>query len=392
MNRYAITGLGIVSAQAIGADGWLEAVRAGRALDHREPIESFDAARYPGARVAEVRNFDPASFLGEKGLRTLDRLTKMIVVATRQALEHAGIKSGGRFISMSPTRVGFCCSNAHGSVEAIVETDRIALLEDPRYINPSKFPNTVANSAAGYASIWEDLRALNVAVSNGNCGALDTLSCADMFFQTDRADAILIGGAEVMHEALYMAFRRAGFCGPSSRTVLGEGAAIFCLEPEDIAADRGAKIMAYVTGYGTAFVAPTRASQVVAPSKEAMTRAILNALDAAELRPSDIDMVASGVCGFDLMDTPEKAAIADVFGDSIAVCAPKALVGETLGASGAMAMASALGWMQSDQSVNFAPTLISGHFLKSPSAVLVTSIGFYGNASAVVMQRFQKKI
>ena len=47
-------------------------------------------------------------------------------------------------------------SNAYGSLEAITELDRVATLEAARYINPARFPLTVANSAAGYASIWED--------------------------------------------------------------------------------------------------------------------------------------------------------------------------------------------------------------------------------------------
>ena len=90
----------------------------------------------------------------------------------------------------------------------LAELNRVAKLEDARYINPAKFPNTVANSASGYVSIWEDIRALNVAVSDGNCGALDAFACADIYLDTDRADALLVGGAEAMSEALFLAFHR----------------------------------------------------------------------------------------------------------------------------------------------------------------------------------------
>src|SRR5262249_25869632 len=136
----------------------------------------------------------------------LDRLTKLLVVAARLALRDAALKVDGKWSTGSPERVGVCCSNAYGSLEAITELDRVAVLEDARYINPAKFPNTVSNSASGYVSIWEDLRALNVSVSDGNCGALDAVSCADLFLETSRADAILTGGGEAMSEALYLAF------------------------------------------------------------------------------------------------------------------------------------------------------------------------------------------
>jgi 3-oxoacyl-(acyl-carrier-protein) synthase len=125
-------------------------------------------------------------------------------------MHDAGFKKDGVYVQGSPERVGICCSNAYGSLEAITELDRVAMLEDARYINPSKFPNTVANSASGYVSIWEDIRALNVAVSDGNCGALDAFACADIYLDTGRADALLVGGAEAMSEALYLAFLKLG--------------------------------------------------------------------------------------------------------------------------------------------------------------------------------------
>ena len=118
-----------------------------------------------------MRGFDAAKYLGDKGLRSLDRLTKLLVVAARLALHDCGLKKDGAVRPLlAGARRDSVVSNAYGSLEAITELDRVALLEDARYINPSQFPLTVSNSAAGYASIWEDLRALNVSVSDGNCG------------------------------------------------------------------------------------------------------------------------------------------------------------------------------------------------------------------------------
>src|SRR6202000_1485467 len=104
-----------------------------------------------------------------------------------------------------PERVGVVVSNAYGSLEAITELDRVALLEHARYINPSRFPLTVSNSAAGYVGIWEDMRALNVTVSDGNCGALDAVACAGLLLDAGRADVLLVGGREAMSEALFVA-------------------------------------------------------------------------------------------------------------------------------------------------------------------------------------------
>jgi 3-oxoacyl-[acyl-carrier-protein] synthase II len=344
------------------------------------PITSFDASAYAGAVVREVPDFDASRYLGEKGLRTLDRLTKLLLVAAKLAMHDGGLKKDGVFVQSSPERVGVVCSNAYGSLEAIAELDRVAVLEDARYINPAKFPNTVSNSASGYVSIWEDLQALNVTVSDGNCGALDAVACADIYLETERADVLLVGGAEALSEGLYMAFRRLGALEGGA---LGEGAVLFVMEPVDHAASRGATWGAEVVGYGTAFVPPAGEASLFHASGDAMERAIANALADAEIDAKRIDVVASSVSGIHAFDSEEVSAIQKVLGRDVAISAPKAIFGETLGAGGAMAMAAALAWMHGAR-----PTpLVHGTPPEDIETVLVTSMGFYGNASAVVMRR-----
>jgi len=366
----AVTGLGVCSAIGIGREAFFRALATPVLLKDapRRPIESFDASKFEDAAVAEVPDFDPTKFLGDKGLRTLDRLTKLLVVATRLASHDAGLKKDGVFVEpASPGAVGIVCSNAYGSLEAITELNRVAVLEDARYINPAKFPNTVANSASGYASIWEELRALNVAVSDGNCGALDAVAIADVHLASARADALLVGGAEAASAALFLAFHRLGML--EAGAMLGEGVAMLALEREDFAKRRGAKVLARVLGFGTAFDAPEQVRQMIFASGEAMRRAIRDCLDDAGVRADEIDLVASGVSGLRPFDMAELAAI-------------KALVGETLGAGGAMALACTVGWLQ-----GIAPAaVIEGKAPAQVRTALVTTMGYYGNASAVLLQ------
>ncbi len=328
-----------------------------------------------------MRDFDASKFLGDKGLRSLDRLTKLLVVATRLGANDAGLKKDNAFVPPATAeRVGVVCSNAYGSLEAITELDRVAKLEDARYINPAKFPNTVANSASGYASIWEEMRALNVAVSDGNCGALDAIACADMHMDSARADALLVGGAEAASEALFVAFHRLGML--EAGAALGEGAAMLVLERQDFAKKRGAHALAEIVGFGTAFEAPENDSQMIFASKNAMRRAIEGALEDAKMRPAEVDLVASGVSGLKPFDVIELAAIEELLGKDVCVCQPKALVGETLGAGGAMAAACAVAWIQ-----GIAPAaIIRGKAPAHVRTVLVTTMGYYGNASAVLVR------
>src|SRR5262249_35320624 len=117
---------------------------------------------------------------------------------------------------------------------------------------------------------------------------------------------------------------------------------------------------------------PETEASLIHASGEAMETAIRAAIADANVEPSQIDLVASGVSGLNVFDGPETGAIRRVLGDGVTIGAPKSFFGETLGAGGAMGMAWALASLER---------------AAGPCTVLITSMGFYGNASAVVMRR-----
>ncbi len=377
MRPRAITGIGVASAVGVGRRAFFEGLKQG-------------APARPEHGRLEVPAFDPAAHLGDKGLRTLDRLTKLLVVATRLALHDARLKTDGAWTTSADAKgiagdkVGFVGSNAYGSLEAITELDRVALLEDRRYINPQRFPLTVANSASGYASIWEDLRAVNVSVSNGNCGGLDAFACADSLLAQARAAALVVGGAEAMSDALALAFERTGLL--REGVVLGEGAALVVLEPAGKARARGAEILAEVVGYGTAFAPPERDSSLLTPADGAMELAVRTALEDAGVAPEAADVVVSGASGLRAFDEAELTGLSRALGAAQPpVVAPKMALGETLGAGGALGVLCAVSLFQGGA----AGPVLRGTLRTAggrPRTILVTALGYYGNASALVIR------
>jgi 3-oxoacyl-[acyl-carrier-protein] synthase II len=371
--KLVVSGYGVVSVAGIGA----AAFEAGLASAVLEPARAESTgAPLPTIR-REIQGFDPAPWLGDKGLRTLDRVTKQLVLAARLALEDAGLKKEGAYVGVTPEAIGFCCSNAYGSLEAINELDRVAVLEDARYINPSKFPNTVSNTAAGYASIWEDVRALNVSVSDGNCGALDAFVLAQQFFETDRAAVLAVGGGEALSDSLAHAFARLGHL--VDDCPLGEGASFAIVERAEHADRRGAKPIAEVLGAATAFGAAASDALFV-PSERALERAIASVLAQAGVAASAVDLVLDSSSGLHAFDRAERAAIARAVGERAPVCSPKRLFGESFGASGALAVASALAAFKGHRAA-FVPESAA-----APRTVLLTSLGYYGNAAAVLLR------
>jgi 3-oxoacyl-[acyl-carrier-protein] synthase II len=390
----AVTGMGMASPLGTGRKAWQEALGAAHlttAFTDKSDILSTD--QIPRACVAEVQGFAPQEYLGDKGLRNLDRLTKLLIVAARFALVDAGIKKDGEFVVLSTQQVGLCSSTAYGSLEAITELKLVAELEDPRYLNPARFPNTVINAAAGYVSIWENLRAPNVTLVNGNCGALDAVLSAHTHLEYGRGDAFLIGGGEALSDALYLAFDMLGVVADADHSFapgmphsqgmrLGEGAMYLCVERDAEARARGAHIVGSVLGYGTAFEVPHSEVEIVHFKALSIQRAIDSAIKDAGLKPSDIDLVCSSLSGVVPMDQAELEAIAQIFDPETLVLAPKQLWGETLGASGAFGMAAALSWMAGTP----LGTPIRGKHKESLRHAVVTTVGYYGNVSAVVLK------
>lgn len=399
MKPLAITGLGTVSPVALDHAGFLAALGdplAARARAFGGPCAALPAEKLPGARAAEVRGFDANAFLGDKGHRNFDKLTKYLIVAAKQALESAGLKQNGQFVGkLGPDQIGICSSTAYGSLDSITELNLVAELEDPRYINPARFPNTVINAAAGYVSIWEDLRAPNVTIVDGNCGALDAVLTCETHLAHRRADAFLVGGGDVLSEPLYVAMQKldalaegdedwAPGQAESAGMHLGEGAAYLCVERRTEAEARGAKVRALIAGYGTAFESPTEGAFLLNASPVAVARAIRLALDDAGLPPSSVDAVCASCSGLRKWDVAELYAIEQVLGPDVAVAAPKAMWGECFAGAGALGMASAVAWISSDAPVG---PLLSGHVDGSCDVVVVTAVGYYGNVSAVVLKR-----
>ncbi|HEY6878920.1 MAG TPA: beta-ketoacyl synthase N-terminal-like domain-containing protein [Polyangiales bacterium] len=397
MKPLAITGLGVVSPFGVGRAAFAEALGDSQASAQRVfagKREVLTDARFANARVAEVPAFDAAQYLGDKGLRNLDRATKMLVVAAKLALDDAGLKKDGAFTSLPSDRIGICAATAYGSLDSITEINRVAELEHPRYLNPSRVPNTVINAAAGYVSIWEGLEGPNVTVVDGNCGGADVVLTAETHLACGRADALLVGGFEVLNEPLYLAFEKLGVVSEGERisapgvvasrgTHLGEGAALMVVEPRTQARERGAQVFAELVGYGTAFEPPVSAAQLVHASVDAVERAVRAALRDASLESGDIDLVVCAESGVNLMDLAEEDGLARVFGSDVATIASKALWGEAFGAAAALSVAASLVWLSG---VKPEP-LLRGELRRPVRRVLVMAMGYYGNASAVIVKK-----
>jgi 3-oxoacyl-[acyl-carrier-protein] synthase II len=118
---------------------------------------------------------------------------------------------------------------------------------------------------------------------------------------------------------------------------MGEGAGVLVLEEADAAAERGARILGEVAGYGST----SDAYHLTAPepSGVAATRAIELAMADAGIGPDEIDYVNAHGTSTPLNDAAETAALKRALGEEMArkipVSSLKSATGHLLGAAGA---------------------------------------------------------
>jgi len=403
--KVVITGLGVISSIGKGRDVyWL-------ALAHGEkgfrPITLFDAAPYAVKVAGEIAGFDPVEYLGKKGLRELDRSARLACSAAKLALDDSRLEitdanAGGFGVSLGST---------FGSLHSISQFDRSGLIDGPRFVNPSHFPNTVVNSPASQISIRFNIKGFNTTISTGFCAGLDAVSYAADFIRQGRADVVLAGGVEELCEETFLLFHTLGYLSgmssgePTSRPfdasrdgfVLSEGAAMLAMEDEQHAVNRGAEILAVVLGAGNAF--DTGSDSSFERAGKGLKTAIELALEDAQLRPEDIEYVcacANGTKGLDQMETRILKEVLGGYASGVPVSAIKSMIGESFSASGALAVAAAVGAIRNGSippTVNHHRTdpqcdldIVPNSARKRPvGRALVTSADPYGQNSVVIL-------
>jgi 3-oxoacyl-[acyl-carrier-protein] synthase II len=346
MRRVAVTGLGAVT--PLGNDRrstWEAAVGGRSGIDF---ISTFDTSGFPVRIAAEVRGFDPASVVGPKESRRLDRNVVLGVAAAAEAVEDASLDG-----IYEPDRVGVLFGTAIGGLIGIAEQHQVFLERGPDRVSPYFIPSVLVDAASGQIAIALGLRGPNYAPVSACATGSTAIGEAAEVIRRGAADAVLAGGSEACLHPLILA----GFCAmrglaaeeehpprasrPFDLTregfVMGEGACVLVLEELEAAQSRGATIYAEVLGYG----ASNDAHHLAQPDPESVgvVEMMRSALERAEVEPARVGYINAHGTSTPLGDLAETKAIKEVFGDhayELAVSSTKSMTGHCFGAAGAV--------------------------------------------------------
>lgn len=353
MSRVVVTGAGVISPLGDSPAALHAALCEGRSA--LKPIELFSTEGLGCHQAGEIRPFEPLDYLGERNLRPVDRTSRLLLVAAQQALDSSGWTPELR----EEREVGLALGTTFCSVRTIAEFDRRGMQLGPSYASPLDFANSVINAAAGQAAIWHGLRGINSTLSAGEASGLQALAYGADLVRGGHAEAMLAGGVEELcFESFVGHFRADRLCGSRdgggtevpvpfearrNGFAMAEGAALLMLEEAGAAQARGASVLAEILGHGSAF-SVTRETEEAAG---AVARAVRLALADAGLEPGDLDAWSASASGSVEVDRWEALGVAKALGGTgLPVTAIKAMLGEALGASGALQALALLGTLK----------------------------------------------
>jgi 3-oxoacyl-[acyl-carrier-protein] synthase II len=344
--RVVVTGAGVVSSLGESTRELFGALCNGQS--GVAPVESFPTDRFDCRIGGEIKSFSGAAHLSGRNLNALDRISQLATAAAQLALRDSGWTPQ----MLAENDVGMVLGTMFAGLRTIHEFEYRALTVGPEYVRPLEFANTVLNAAAGQAAIWHNLRGVNSTLMRGQTSGLQAIGLAAELIRSGRENTVVAGGIDEMCWESFYGFSSAGqLCRPSNGNsacsipfdrkrngfVLGEGAAFLVLENEDLAVRRGAKAPVEVLGFASRYDCSQGRDRQNAV--DALRRAIQSAVNEAQLSPDQIDAVHASANGSIIGDRNEAEAIALAFGEqasTLPVSAIKSMLGEALGASGAL--------------------------------------------------------
>lgn len=346
--RVVITGLGAIT--PIGnniPDFWnnLIAGKSGAA-----PITHFDATKFKTRFACEIKGFDFEHYFDRPELRKMDRFTQFAMIAADEAIKDTKLKLD----VINKRRVGVIWGSGQGGFQTFQEQVTEFAKGDgtPRF-NPFFIPKVIADIASGWISIKYGFMGPNFTTISACATSTTAIIDAFNYIRWGKANIIVTGGSEAaINEAGIGGFnaskalsQRNEDSAAASRPfdkdrdgfVMGEGAGALVLEEYEHAIARGAKIYAEVAGGGMS--ADAYHLTGTHPDGEGALLGMQEALDDAEMKPSDIDYLNVHATSTPVGDLSETKAIIRLFGENpshLNISATKSATGHLLGAAGAI--------------------------------------------------------
>ena len=332
--RVVVTGLGVVSSLGIGWQEFWKNLLAGKSGISK--ITAFDTSPYNRHYGGEVKNFDPTQFMSRKKAERLGRASQMAIAASKLALKDSYLI----FKDVNGSKSGVCIGTTMGEPQIMERVDERSFRKGHKleydFNSSMSYPaSSIANHVANYLKLEAMNTIFSTACSSGNYA----IARACDLIKFGKCDFMLAGGSDALSRIAFTGFGRLYAMAPQKccpfdknreGMILGEGAAMVCLESLESAQRRGVKIYAEILGHGLSCDAYHMSEPKVNGIVKALNKALIN----SSIQLEEIDYISAHGTGTVENDEAECKAINLVFGKRtkyIPVSSIKSMLGHTMG-------------------------------------------------------------
>ncbi|MET1081215.1 MAG: beta-ketoacyl-ACP synthase [Pseudomonas sp.] len=307
-----------------------------------------------------IDDFAVPKHWSRKQLRSMGRVSRLVVKAAEQALEHAGLLHDP---SIRDGRMGVACGSSTGSTEEVKAFGNMLLNSVADGLNANSYIRMMPHTTAANLSIFFGLKGRLIPTSSACTSGSQGIGYAYEAIKFGRLPLMLAGGAEelcpteaMVFDALYATSLKNDAPHSSPRPydserdglVIGEGAGILVLEELEHALARGATILAELVGFGS----NADGQHATKPELLTMRRAMELALEDAGLEAAAIGYVNGHGTATDQGDIAETLATHSLFGARMPISSQKSFLGHTLGACGALESWFCIEMLNSDRYIH----------------------------------------
>ena len=408
--RVVITGIGAIT--PIGKnvkETWQGILDQKCGIDN---ITLFDTSTFKTKFAGEVKNYNPQDYFDLKQSKRLDRSSQFAIIASKEAFEDSGINAENTDFN----RIGVFVSSGIAGLTTIQEQCFTCFEKGHNRISPMFIPMTIANMPAGNIAIELGAKGESISIVSACASSTHAIGEAFRNIRDGFEDVIIAGGTEasiceigiagfenmkaLTNETTDKNRASIPFDKQRSGFVMGEGAGILILEELEHAQKRGAKIYAEIVGYG----ATSDAYHITSPSPdgEGASRAMVRAMESANIKPEDVDYINAHGTSTHLNDLCETMAIKKAFGESankVMVSSTKGNIGHLLGAAGGVEaifctkaletgkVPPTINYKEKDEEcdLDIVPNEVRDADLK---LVMSNSLGFGGHNASIILKKF----
>ncbi|MCK4920180.1 MAG: beta-ketoacyl-ACP synthase II [Bacteroidales bacterium] len=344
-----VTGIGVFTSIGNTRNEFWNSIIEGKSGTRK--IQAFDPSGHKSQVASEVMNYKPEDYFDRKEARKMARVSQLASSAAIEAVKDAGLDLDKE----DRLRIGCVIGSAAGDYFHLEEQVLRFAKKGPGSVGPLTVPRVIPNMPACNAAMQLGIYGPNMGVSAACTTGTHSIGVALGLLRGGMADVILAGGAESTITPLVLdSYTSMGVLSFNNEFperascpfdlnrdgfVIAEGASVLVLETLDHAEKRGAKPLAFLSGFG--MTADAYGIAAPEPNGTWAAKAMELAVKDAGLKLNDIGYINAHGTSTIMNDKTETLAIKLAFENrNVPVSSTKSMIGHALGAAGAIEAAA----------------------------------------------------